>query len=326
MHNWICIANNIEVPLESTRIEFDHDAEYVNTILTVELNTKEGDRGFTKFPLELFDIFPHMNSVTIQSNVEKLSPTDWTSAKYLRQLKLGHNQFLTSIPRTLFAGLDNLRILELRYNRIETIEDGAFHGRRLWVIDLSYNKLTTLSDLVFSNVPNLQIINIHHNELIHIGRSIFHAKNASWIDLSYNHIADIDLIEFSKFRKLDSLMLDSSGFSFDSIEGVGNERNNTCLHSLNICTNNLTNIFDLRKLGMFKGLKDLAILNNPFSNYDQLSAAYIKGILPNLQRLVWDGVGLKCEKYNEMIIQMKLSNITTVNYGCRYPPCLTCTN
>lgn len=329
MKGWYCLVTNIQVPLERERLDFNFDGVNVSEIKYVELITKEGDRGFTDIPEEIFEIFPNMHTVDIQSNLKLISQPRWQKATNLKVVKLQYSQ-ITIIRRGLFVGLDELSQLILKFNQIHSIEDGAFDFPHLWVLDLSNNKLTTLSDTLFSKIATVQILDISDNELTHIGNSMRPLQNAVWIDLHRNHIEDIDLLEFSRLPRLGTLVLYSSGFSFNLSEKVRNEElehaglENTVLEVLDISNNSLANLYNLNQLSIFKGLKRLALAANQFTNYKAFSAEYIKQILPNLQSLGWDGRGLDCENFEIFINQFQRLNMSIVNLVCYLPPCLSC--
>lgn len=328
-----CIVSDIEVPLERDWLEFDLNGENVTAFTYVWLSTKQGDRGFTTFPAEIFEIFPYVDHVSIQSNLKVLSQNDWKNAinlktlrlsgnklsefmsfnglKNLKKLELEQNQ-LSIIRRDFLVGMDKLEELYLGQNGIHSIEDGSFDHANLIFLDLSRNNLTTLSDSVFSKCPKMRAVEIGHNQLTHIGQSMYSLQHVTLIGLSFNHIEDIDLAEFSKMPRLKSLLLESSGFSFVSTSGVSSDQsNNTALELLNIEKNNLTNL-DFSKLKTFNGLKSLCILGNPLIKCDQLSAAEIKRVFPNLEKLGWNGAGWQSENFNILTNQLNHLNVTVV--------------
>lgn len=321
--DWMCLIN-VDVSLEKEELEFDHNSGNISTITNVILNTTKGYSGLTEFPFEIFQVFPNITCISVESNLEDISQPQWQKAPYLKTLKLERNQ-LTIIRRQMFVGLDKLRKLELRFNKIHEIESDALDDLpHLWVLDLSHNKLTTLSNTVFSKIPKLAVLNMHDNELTHIGRSIYTLRKLQWIDLHRNYIDDIDLAELSKLPLLNSLMLWSSGLSFDVRKKQDDSFVNTSLDQLDISINNLTNVEDLNQLSVFKRLTSLYLAGNRFTNLEKLSAEFIKGILPNLETLGWDGTGSDCAKFNKFINQCKSFNITIINLVCFAPPCLSC--
>lgn len=318
----MCLIN-IDEALEKDQLEFDHNSGNISIISNVNLSTKKGYSGLTEFPFEIFQVFPNITGISVESNLQDILQPHWQKALNLKGLKLERNQ-LTIIRRQMFVGLDKLLILELRFNKIHKIENDALDFPHLWVLNLSHNKLTTLSNTVFSKIPKLAILNMHDNQLTHIGRSIYSLRKLSWIDLHRNYIDDIDLAELSKLPLLNSFILWSSGFSFDMRKKQDDSFVNTSLDQLDISINNLTNVDDLSQLSVFKGLTSLFLAGNRFTNLEKLSAEYIKGILPNLKILGWDGTGSDCENFNKLINQCQKFNITIINLFCFAPPCLSC--
>lgn len=284
--------------------------------------------------------------IVVKSNLDIFSPNDWQNVinleliyadsnkiaelgtfnglKNLQQVSLRSNK-LTIIQEGTFVGTDKLRIIDLKFNEIHTIEDGAFDTPSLETLDLNRNKLTKLSDLVFSKTPKLISISISNNKLIHIGRSLFSLSNIVNINLNRNTIEDIDLTAFSKLRRLKFLRLQGSGFSFDLSKEMKIVQNtsdeNTSLEDLDIRNNNLSNAYDLYELHIFKGLKNLWLSGNAYTDFE-FSAEEIRYILPNLNVLNLDGQKLWCEDLS--LLQQQLQQLNIALY--RSQSCCACIN
>lgn len=338
--NSSCGVNDIEIPAETDRLEFDVDGEHADTISYVEISTKKGDRGLNSFPEDIFEIFPNVRGIVIESTVKSLTPIEWQNAtnleilnvrtnriaevntfnglNQLEELHLDHNQ-ITIIRRGTFVGVAKLRNIVLYSNRIHTIEDGAFDTPELTNLNLDRNKLTMLSDSVFSNIPQLRAIYIDNNELTHIGRSLLSLQSVTYITLKDNHIEDIDLVEFSKLPKLSLLNLDNSGFSFGSTKNVSTVVDNMSLKALQLANNNLTNYIDLKQLRIFKALMYLRLSNNLYTSF-HLNANDIKTLLPNLKDIGLKTAGLRCENLKTLANQLKHLKITL--QWCCEPACI----
>ncbi len=76
--------------------------------------------------------------------IEALREGDFAGLSNLRGLELSNNR-LTTLPERIFAGLDSLRVLELRQNRLATLPIDVFSKlHKLKGLALSYNNLGTL--------------------------------------------------------------------------------------------------------------------------------------------------------------------------------------
>ncbi|XP_057585308.1 toll-like receptor 5 [Hippopotamus amphibius kiboko] len=100
------------------------------------------------------------------------------------QLDLSHG-FIFSLNFRLFETLEELKVLNLAYNKINNIQDQAFYGLdNLQVLNLSYNLLGELYNSNFYGLPKV-----------------------AYIDLQKNHIGIIQDQTFRSLKKLDTLDL-----------------------------------------------------------------------------------------------------------------------
>uniref|UniRef100_A0A8C3IXF8 Slit homolog 2 protein n=1 Tax=Chrysemys picta bellii TaxID=8478 RepID=A0A8C3IXF8_CHRPI len=71
-----------------------------------------------------------------------------------------------TIPRKAFRGAVDIKNLQLDYNQISCIEDGAFRALRdLEVLTLNNNNITRLSVASFNHMPKLRTFRLHSNNL-----------------------------------------------------------------------------------------------------------------------------------------------------------------
>lgn len=194
---------------------------------------------------------------------------------------------LLIIRTNVFTGMNNLLTLYVNSNEMNMIQEGVFDLPKLITLNLSHNKLTTLSDLTFCKLPNLQELYLNHNKLTRIGQSlnINCLTNIRRIDLNHNLINDIHLLEFAKLSRLEWLDLGTSGFSFVSNENENAETViNMSLKCLRLNLNGLRNPLDLHQLNIFKNLSHLDLAFNLYRHFD-LGPSDIKTILPNISKL-----------------------------------------
>ncbi|XP_061884786.1 leucine-rich repeat-containing protein 3B-like [Entelurus aequoreus] len=95
----------------------------------------------------------HLHGLNVscsQSRLKEIPPSLPVDTVLLR---LDHNQ-IDSVPDQAFHGLWLLRELNLSYNTVETLGDGAFSGieATLQVLDLSHNRITSVHREAFSRL------------------------------------------------------------------------------------------------------------------------------------------------------------------------------
>ncbi|CAF3725088.1 unnamed protein product [Rotaria sordida] len=108
--------------------------------------------------------------------------------------------------------LKNLRILDLRNNQIEEIDDDTFDGFDLLnQLFLNNNSLHTITSQIFNGLKNLQILNLDTNKLTCIKNDTFINMNKlELLSLSHNSIKYIPSLSFDRLRFLSDLNLQSN--------------------------------------------------------------------------------------------------------------------
>lgn len=97
------------------------------------------------------------NVTCSQSRLKEIPPSLPVDTVLLR---LDHNQ-IGSVPDLTFHGLRFLRELNLSYNAVETLGEGAFTGieATLQVLDLSHNRITSVHKDAFARLKARIIVN-----------------------------------------------------------------------------------------------------------------------------------------------------------------------
>ncbi|XP_044009951.1 toll-like receptor 3 [Aphidius gifuensis] len=149
---------------------------------------------------------------------------------------------LAVVERYAFDGLDNIKYINLSFNRIhlidlthnniETIESGAFNGSQIKVIYLYDNKLDEEDDAIYGDLDNktrlylnyqpneisstslisvkqlVPVLDLSFNSLQSIHEKTFKGENIKNLDLSYNNISLIENGAFANMTSLDHLHVD----------------------------------------------------------------------------------------------------------------------
>lgn len=147
-----------------------------------------------------------------------------------------------------FSGLEQMDSLNLSRNHIETIKPGVLqfseNKSRLYMLDLSYNQLTHLSEDSFVNVNNLRSLYLQGNKLNTLGDHFFakfkhlnylnlccsnmgslrmtfkYLPSLKELNLSYNNLKKVDI---SKVKSLETIDLSHNDFEeiyFENFKGL----------------------------------------------------------------------------------------------------------
>ncbi|XVF65713.1 hypothetical protein PTKIN_Ptkin09bG0271600 [Pterospermum kingtungense] len=136
---------------------------------------------------------------------------------FLETLDLGRNNLEGIVEIQDFYNLTNLKKLDLRGNRIESIHSSNGNGRQLRLVnleelDLSYNLFNNSILAELSGFSNLKFLNLRSNQLKEsIDFNEFSAlRNLETLDMSYNEVNRFATSKENRYlRKLKILYLDN---------------------------------------------------------------------------------------------------------------------
>uniref|UniRef100_A0AAY5K7X6 TIR domain-containing protein n=2 Tax=Esox lucius TaxID=8010 RepID=A0AAY5K7X6_ESOLU len=121
-----------------------------------------------------------------------------------------------------FQGLSKLRIVNISWNQISEVNNGALgHLKALQELNLAHNRLTTLSEHLFQGLANLSLLRLDDNLITTIGSSSFqHLFNLKTVNLTNNKLCSIKEIQnIVQLPHLQELYAGSNRFtSFQSQE------------------------------------------------------------------------------------------------------------
>ncbi|KAL4617994.1 leucine-rich repeats and immunoglobulin-like domains protein 1-like [Arapaima gigas] len=193
-----------------------------------------------------------------------------TIPTFTEHLDLSFNQ-LRYIPTGSFLSLRRLRILLLNDNNISTLADGTFSCmQNLQRLDLSRNRISELGSNFFLGLGSLRELLLGENKLIVLeSRSFRYLENLRRVDLSANNIRSINVFAFGGLTALRRLHLQGN-----QLESLGSGVFST-LRSLEVLDlqGNLINTTDG---GVFTPLTSLAMLNLA---HNRLSSIRFKTLL-----------------------------------------------
>ncbi|XP_034460708.1 immunoglobulin superfamily member 10 [Hippoglossus hippoglossus] len=119
----------------------------------------------------------------------------------VERINLGYNS-LTVLREHELLGLENLELLMLHSNTIESIEDRAFQDlKSLQVLKMSYNKVKRLNKETFKGVESLQRVHMDHNHIEFIHPEAFYGlTNLQLVHLESNHLQQLHPDTFITLR------------------------------------------------------------------------------------------------------------------------------
>jgi Leucine-rich repeat (LRR) protein len=91
----------------------------------------------------------------------KIDCPSFHSMPYLKNLRLFGVDTSGKLKPYQFSSFPQLEVLDLRYNSITNIEDGAFNGLdSLELLDLSHNNLKDFNSYLLHGLPNLKTLKL----------------------------------------------------------------------------------------------------------------------------------------------------------------------
>lgn len=194
-----------------------------------------------------------------QNVIHEIDDFTFTNLSTLDHLYLNENN-LTAINRTIFAGLHELQVLDLSENKIHSIEVGSFANlRKLLILDLNGNRLKVLRYSAFDGLGHLIILKIGNNQIESIETGSFVLHRLECLSLHNNSITDSELKELARLAQLQKLAWYRATLH---LKNYNNTEFESPLRSLNLQSNNLTEVSSLEVLRVFSNLQELDLRNN----------------------------------------------------------------
>lgn len=152
----------------------------------------------------------------------KIESTALTSQKqFLEILDLGFNG-MSQLPDDLFCPLTNLKVLNLTRNELTGFSSlglvdhttGHLCLQELQELDLSFNRISFLSETGVASLKNLRALFLHHNQISQVAElSLSALSKLSLIDLSNNQLSDINARTFRDSTELRQLFLNNNSLT-----------------------------------------------------------------------------------------------------------------
>ena len=207
----------------------------------------------------------------------------------LTQIDLSHNQLTTLRGGDLKLASASLEKVDLSFNRLSILSDDALtHLHVLTELDLASNILAALPPALFSNSTSLEKLYLQNNSLTLLTPRLFaQLSKLVSLNLSRNSIAS-HLLGDETFAGLTNLH--ALDLSFNHLSSIDTSvfATMTSLRLLNLQHNNVHTISS----AAFSPLKSLQILSMSFNNIERVEVAAFDG-LSSLTSLSLDHNGLR---------------------------------
>lgn len=254
-----------------------------------------------------FGKLPNIVFISLAENMLTTLPHNiFHSLATLEELDLSSNS-IENLPRHIFDNT-SLSILNMRYN--EMSGRPAFVAPELQKLDLSYNKLTTINDMMFTDMPNLNNLVLKGNAI----RKVHHAAFAPLADLRHVDVSFNDLEQVSSLLFLENAYLETVRLNDNSrLKRLPMEGFESASKEFNVYLMDVSNC-DLSELGekTFQTMPKLTILNLSWNNIESLGV----GVFVYLTKLT--KLDLSNNLINELSDMLLLHNrnLKKVSWRC----------
>ena len=142
------------------------------------------------------------------NDIVTITPRAFSKLPKLKRLDLKHNRIRT-VESSSFLGLDNLTNLDLSYNNISRIPMKSFSKlSKLKILDLSYSHIEIVESLAFEGLVSLVDLHMQHNNISTLPKKAFwKMSKLQRLYLSYSHIKTIGILAFEGLDSLTQLDL-----------------------------------------------------------------------------------------------------------------------
>lgn len=232
--------------------------------------------------------------------LSRMLPTAFSQLQNIVYINLADNQ-LRTLPEQIFQNVETIEELDLSSNSIETLPKTIFNNTSLSILnmkyneittkldfitndmqklDLSYNKMTYVNNMMFSKTTGLTSLVLKGNTIRKIHEAAFISLiELRHIDLSFNDLEQISSLVFINNRELDVIrMNDNPRLKKLPLEGFENHYG-----GFNVYYFDVSNC-DLDELGdkTFATMPHLSTLNLSWNNIENIG----KGLLVYLTKLI----------------------------------------
>lgn len=265
---------------------------------------------------ELFDNLQNLRTLNLEKNSMKILPPELlANLKKLELLNLSSN-FLSSnwINFMTFKNLFNLRLLDLSYNKLTSLENSIFSDlTSLEMLDLKNNLIENIAMDTFANLSSLTSLVLSHNFIKNVNFSLNSLTNLNVLSLDFNEIYTVEKHLVVNSLKLVDLHLNNNKF-FRVPSFVENFQ---ILKFLDLGENFIKNLSDLENFGNLKYLYGLRLTENQIETLERNHFVHLKNLqIVNLSKNRIRHIDRETFRFNEFLQAIRLdgNSIKNIDY------------
>ncbi|XP_035695282.1 LOW QUALITY PROTEIN: polycystin-1-like [Branchiostoma floridae] len=154
---------------------------------------------------------PTKKLILSENNVSTIAEDAFKSLQNLEELIMDRNN-ISSLPNRVFNNLSSLKILNLTYNCLESLEVNSFEGlTSLEELLLQGNKLNSVPDDLFADSSAIAVLSFRENLLTTLPENVFqNLTSLQELDLSKNRLTSMSKQLFTGLHMLHTLDLSSN--------------------------------------------------------------------------------------------------------------------
>ncbi|ESP04202.1 hypothetical protein LOTGIDRAFT_67184, partial [Lottia gigantea] len=109
---------------------------------------------------------------------------------------------LQYIPK-IYSSTQSLSILDLSRNHLTTIENHIFDGLKVTELNLSFNRIMKIEDIVFKGMGEVKVLDLQFNHLTTLPKAIGNLVNLEELHINHNKIFSAEElnIQLSSMKK-----------------------------------------------------------------------------------------------------------------------------
>ncbi|XP_013410756.1 toll-like receptor 8 [Lingula anatina] len=244
------INNNVTCVFNKTDLTIPDSIPNATRVLQVQflnpMQTRQAALQQSLFPPPLFNLkeLELRNTGGTLDIIHPVKNYAFQNLKELQRLTITNSSVFYIEPKA-FQGLDNLKVLDLSYNRLHNdMTSPPFHDLvDLTTLVLSGNLLTQIENNLFSNLPTLEVLNLENNRIQNISMDILlhQSQTLEKLDISGNPLKEFDFENLQVLHNLEYLDLSQTGIS-DIPNFLHNLTAMPNLETLDLRYNNLTKL------------------------------------------------------------------------------------
>lgn len=205
--NDTCYVKTLEREVnDKEKLDFDLWYTTPDKIKDFDIYTSDNQSSIDHIPTEVFDFFPSLETLRVNSKVKVILPTDLQKGTSITTLVVSDQ--LEKITKVIFSFSKQLQFLKLYGNRIKEIDDLAFDGLdRLFSLDLQDNELTEIRRNTFAGLPELHTLMLYRNQIKTIEDNSFQLPKLEHLHLYSNKLTTLSDSTFVGLVNIRSISL-----------------------------------------------------------------------------------------------------------------------